>query len=199
MVLARRRSAPSRRPSPLLVVAMIGLALVGCTRDPQPDPTDVTVAGSASPTVTVPAVEKPERPEAMSRDDAEGAAAAAVYFLELYPYIMATGDTTEWDAMSFETCDSCARLREQAAEIKAKGETFSGGETTVSVTETYSRDDLTGIYPLDATISQEKQRTVDRSGNETWTLPAETSHSRIEVGRNSDAWVIVAVAPQPKD
>ncbi len=50
----------------------------------------------------------------MEREDAEGAAAAAEYFIELYPYVMATGDTEEFEAMSHRACGFCDDALEQA-------------------------------------------------------------------------------------
>lgn len=96
-----------------------------------------------TPTETGPV--KPERPAAMERDDAEGAAAAAEYFLELYPYVMATGDTTEWDAMTWaETCGFCTGVRDTALEIRSAGDFYSGSDTTVDSAEAGEVDTLTG-------------------------------------------------------
>ncbi len=149
------------------VIATAGLALSACTGSP-PDPeasvspsNDPTPAVTASPSPEAPA--KPERPEAMKRKDAEGAAAAAEYFIELYPYVMSTGDTEEFEAMSHRACGFCAELAQQALAIQEEGETFLGGTTKVQITKTYKRDEVTGIYPFDSKITQARSQRTMRS------------------------------------
>lgn len=186
-----------------LVVA-VGFALSACTGStPDPgvsgSPTDESTpvaSESASPTPSVPA--KPERPEAMERDDAEGAAAAAEYFIELYPYVMATGDTREFEAMSHRACGFCDELASQATAIKEGNETFVGGETTVRILEEYKRDELTGIYPFDSKIIQEAQRITAADGHVVLDAEREVLDRRIEVGRAGGDWVMVTVAPIPE-
>ncbi|MDR7383344.1 DUF6318 family protein [Promicromonospora iranensis] len=114
----------------------VGLTLSGCTgSSPDPEVTasstedssgNSTPAVSASPSPSAPT--KPERPDAMERDDAEGAAAAAEYFIELYPYVMATGDTEEFEAMSHRACGFCDDALEDIASFQANDQTYRGGE-----------------------------------------------------------------------
>jgi hypothetical protein len=185
-----------------LVVA-VGLVLSGCTGStPDPDVAGSStreptpgVSASASPTPSVPA--KPERPDAMKRDDAEGAAAAAEYFIELYPYVMATGDTEEFEAMSHRACGFCEDALEQATKIEDGGWAYVGGESTLSVTQIYRRDDLTGIFPLDAEISQESSRITGRNGEELYSVESKMFDRRVEMGRRNGEWVVVTVAPVP--
>lgn len=186
-----------------LVVA-VGFALSACTGStPDPgvsgSPTDESTpvaSESASPTPSVPA--KPERPEAMERDDAEGAAAAAEYFIELYPYVMATGDTREFEAMSHRACGFCDDALEQAERIKDHGYTYTGGDSSLRVIEIYARDDVTGIFPLDAEITQKSSRITGGSGEEIYSAEAKVSESRVEMGLHNGKWVVVTVAPIPE-
>lgn len=185
-----------------LVVA-VSLALSGCSGSvPGPgvveSPTDglpqtATVAPSPSPSLPA----KPKRPSAIERDDAAGAAAAAKYFIELYPYVMATGDTEEFEAMSHRACGFCDDALEQAEKIKESGYTYTGGVSMLSVTRRYERDELTGIYPLDAEISQKSSRITDRNGNQLYAVKSKTFDRRIEMGRRNGEWVVVTVAPVP--
>ncbi|KAE8764420.1 DUF6318 family protein [Georgenia thermotolerans] len=110
--------------------------LAGCTADadPQrtPEPQPTTTVSSASPTATErPEVEKPTRPEAMRRDDVAGAEAAAQYFLQLYPYVYATGDLAEWKQMSHPECGFCNGIAQKVADIHGEGGSASGGEMTI--------------------------------------------------------------------
>ncbi|MFC8796264.1 DUF6318 family protein [Promicromonospora sp. NPDC057138] len=150
---------------------------------------------SASPTPSAPA--KPERPEAMKRDDAEGAAAAAEYFLSLYAYTRSTGDTKDWDAMSHRACDFCKDGSNRAKEMAANGESLRGGGLEVEILQAYQRDDLTGIYPLDARVTQQAYETRDAGGDVTDSGEREVVDRRIEMGRRDGDWVVVTIAPIP--
>lgn len=44
----------------------------------------------------------------MDEVSVEGALAFGEYFMQLYPYVIATGDTTEWRALSHPECIFCA-------------------------------------------------------------------------------------------
>lgn len=115
-----------RRPIAAAALALSGL-VAGCSgaEDPEPatpEPTPVTSAPSASPSPSPSAegVDKPERPAAMDQHDADGAAAAAEYFIELYDYVMRTGDTSEWEAMSHGTCGFCSDAISQANRLQSE-------------------------------------------------------------------------------
>ncbi len=184
------------------LIVTAGLVLTACTGSPgeseaspssADDPTPVV---SASPSPTVPP--KPERPEAMNREDAEGAAAAAKYFIELYPYVMATGDVEEFKAMSHRACGFCEELTTQALAIRDQGEIFVGGETSVQITKEYRRDEVTGIYPFDSKITQEAQTITAPDGSVVLDADREVLERRIEMGRRAGEWVMVTVAPIPE-
>ncbi|MFI8525149.1 DUF6318 family protein [Promicromonospora sukumoe] len=183
------------------LIATAGLALSACTGSP-PDPEvsaspsdDPTPAVSASPSPEVPA--KPERPEAMKRKDAEGAAAAAEYFIELYPYVMSTGDTEEFEAMSHRACGFCADALKQAERISTRDETWAGGEIQSTLLETYERDDVTGIYPLDVEVQQDAAQITDSEGATVFEGEAERAIYRVELGRRNGLWIVVEIAPGP--
>jgi len=185
------------------LVLAAGLALSACTGvTPEPEvstgPTgDPTPTASASPSPSPSVPTKPERPEAMEREDAEGAAAAAEYFIELYPYVMATGDTEEFEAMSHRACGFCDDALEQARQIEEGGWRYTGGGSTLSVTQTYERDDLTGIYPLDVEISQESSEISENDGTKLDSIESKVFDRRVEMGLRRGEWVVVTVAPIP--
>lgn len=111
---------PPRRRVGVALAIVVGLAVgptVGCTPDPGPTPsTSPSAVDSPSPTVTPTptptpdASVKPERPAAMDEVSAAGAEAVAVYFLQLYAYVYATNDLTEWRALSHPECIFCASV-----------------------------------------------------------------------------------------
>nr|WP_277818624.1 DUF6318 family protein [Cellulosimicrobium arenosum] len=175
----------------------------GCTADeaPKQEPNTSKVETKPAPelteepepTETGPA--KPERPAEMEKDDVNGAAASAEYFLELYPYVMATGDTAEWESMSYDGCKSCAGLIDQAEKIKKNGDIYAGGEVAVVVPAPgkYVRDDDTGIFPLDIEYSQEPMSISDASGEEVFSSSGGKSGRRVEMGRQGGEWIVVGI------
>lgn len=116
----------SLRRGGVLVVALVGVSCVlsACGRG---DGGVSVSAGSeasevsASPVVDLPeeqaaareaalAMAAPERPEGMDEESAEGAVATATYFVQLYPYVYATGDLEQWRSMSRQDCLFCGSV-----------------------------------------------------------------------------------------
>lgn len=97
-------------------------------------PTAVTTSAlpSPTPTPTIDVATHPQRPDAMAMRGPDGAAAAASYFMTLYPYVLATGDLIEWDALSADTCDFCANTRSEVQRLQAAGQRSVGGVTVLS-------------------------------------------------------------------
>lgn len=197
-VLSRAR----RRSLAVGAVVAVGWVVTGCTGggDPGPspsvdEPVVPTPSESPEPSPTETGPVKPERPAAMERDGAEGAAAAAEYFLELYPYVMATGDTTEWEAMSHAECGYCFGSLENAHWLVETRSAFTGGTTTTELLHSYSRDEGTGIYPVDLRSTQEAILVVDEAGEIVEQVDKDVLDARVEVGRNAGAWVIIEVVP----
>jgi hypothetical protein len=166
----------------------------------EPSPAAVTTEPSQSPSPS-PSAEpdgKPERPAAMDQHDAEGAAAAAEYYVSLYDYVMRTGDTTEWEAMSHRSCGFCNDAIAQADRVQSENATWSGGEIAdVEVVQTYERDAATGIFPLDMTIAQTAATITASDGEVLFQGQDEMNSYRVEMGVVDDGWVVVEIAETP--
>ncbi|MBM7480596.1 hypothetical protein JOD49_003516 [Oerskovia jenensis] len=136
----------------------------------------------------------------MDTDDAEGAAAAAEYYVELSGYALAAVDDSDLKAMSHRTCGYCSETLEQVAWLASSGGSYAGGEMDASVDDPgkYVRDEQTGIYPLDVTVTQEALTVVDRDGVEIASEPTSVATARVEVGRSDGSWVIVEIASVPE-
>ncbi|QAY62884.1 hypothetical protein ET495_06070 [Xylanimonas allomyrinae] len=136
---------------------------------------------------------KPARPAAMDDDGPAGAEAAARYFLELDSYMQATGDTTEWEAMSHQSCEFCAKRRDQARQIAANGDIFSGGVSSVQVVDTYVQEPTTGLWPVDLELHESATTITDDSGEAVYRNAANSHRTIVKVGRRDNQWVIVVV------
>lgn len=138
----------TRRPSQVVAgLAAVCLLAASCS-DPEGNATPTTEPAptapsqpSASPPPGPTPWPKPTRPEATEREDIEGAKVAAQYFLELHPYAFATGDLTEWHALSHPECDFCAGSASHVADLFGSDGYAIGGE--------YQIDDVEASEPTD--------------------------------------------------
>jgi hypothetical protein len=173
------------------------LLLAACTNDaPEPSPTTPEPTGpsarDASPEPTG-VVAPPVRPSDMDDDGPAGAEAAAVYFLELDDYIMKTGDTAEWEAMSHKTCGYCANRLEQAQEIKDKNYTWASDDARARVVHTYEQDATTGIWPIDVEVDQSAVTMTNPDDDVVYSGEPEVIRLGVEIGRQDGRWVVIGV------
>lgn len=69
-------------------------------------------------------------PENARYDSLPGAMATAEFFMQEYPRMMSSGDTTVWDSLSLPDCAFCADRQSQAVTTHLAGTTVRGGEIT---------------------------------------------------------------------
>ncbi|WP_157759486.1 DUF6318 family protein [Cellulosimicrobium cellulans] len=185
------------------VVVAVGWVVAGCTGGGGPGPSpsvDEPVVPSPSesepsePSLTETGPAKPERPAAMDRDDAEGAAAAAEYFLSLYGYVLATGDTAEWDAMTWvETCEFCANVRADAEEIAGAGDTYEGAEITISAVTPGELDTFVGAYPVVADFQQAALVRTSKTGEVLEEQAASSGRLQIDLLHDGTSWRVLSL------
>jgi hypothetical protein len=205
----RRGTTTQRAVSRLVAVGFVaGLAggLAGCTNYPEPShlptPTE-TVTPSPTPTPTPTptpdaASVPPERPEAMDVADSAGAEAVAVYFLELFSYVFATNDLTEWRELSHPECIYCADVIRQVEEQAAVGVHTVGG--LITVTETSSLEVEPGRWwSVDAEMVQHASQDVDASGQVVREVPEKSFHMDLAVVFEDAQWVIREVSHERTD
>lgn len=163
-----RRGTRRAATAAAALTLVAGLA-AGCTGDPADPPTTTPGTPTASPspsptpTPTPDAATPPERPD-MSTVDAATAEAVAVYFLELYPYVYATGDLTEWRALSHPECVFCASVITNVEEMVAAGHAADGGLVTVYDVAVVEVSDA--MFAVDLEVTQSDGVEYDAIGNE---------------------------------
>ncbi|MDO8148373.1 DUF6318 family protein [Isoptericola sp. b515] len=208
MARTPRHHSSLRRLVPALVV--LGL-LAGCTGgDPKPEAQ--ASEPSSAPVTTAPSEEptpspspsptgptKPERPAAMDKKNAEGAAAAVEYILGLEQPMMVSGDTTAWERHSHRSCDYCESRLDQAQLIAERGDLFEGGGYEVRVDKVFARDVITGIWPMNITVREHATSIAAPSGEVLMDSAATTAERRAEIALRDGTWVLVEIAPIPND
>lgn len=120
-----------------------------------------------------------------------GAAAAATYFIELYGYVLQTGDLTAWDAMSYPGCRYCADTHDYVASATSAGETFEGSVISVEVVQIHELNELVSGYPVDLRVTQGPTTHRDASGSTIETGDVWTAVMRFQTVFRRGAWTIL--------
>lgn len=130
---------------------------------------------SASPVVDLPeeqaaareaalAMAAPERPEGMDEESAEGAVATATYFVQLYPYVYATGDLEQWRSMSRQDCLFCGSVITNVTRLHSSGGWKDPWVHTVTGTGYAGPGPGSEYSRVDVVFSQEAAYTYDGTG-----------------------------------
>lgn len=157
------------------------------TPSPTPSPTE-----TAAVDVTV----KPTRPAALDQPpSADGAAAIAAYFMELFPYANATGDLADWKALSHAECIFCASVITTVETKVAAGQHDQGG--AVSITSAAGTEVNPGsFYSAKVDLTQDASATLDASGAVVKSFPGpKTFHVDVALAWDGTAWRLREATP----
>lgn len=183
-------------------VVAVGWVVAGCTGGGDPgtspsveEPVVPAPSETPEPTPTETGPVKPERPAAMDRDDGEGAAAAAEYFFELLPYVVATGDTAEWDAMTWaDSCEFCLSIRTKAVDGLQSGDTSSGAEVVLSNPDVGEFDDFGGGFPVLFDFEQSPYTRVASDGSVVAEDNGGSGRIQVDMHHGDTGWVVLGVS-----
>ena len=199
---------PTRRQNAAAVLALLTtVTLAGCTdaaaeppptapatsASPTPEPTPtITPTPTASPTPTATVVAKPEPPTALDGPaNEENAAAVASYFLQLYPYLHATGDSAAWDDLSAPDCEFCTYEQQRADADVAAGRYGTGGQVEAEVVSTWPVSEAEWTVAIDA--HQAPSATVNAVGEVLEEYPSALSRLAVVVRWEAGTWVVRSV------
>ncbi|WP_279596161.1 DUF6318 family protein [Actinomyces bowdenii] len=107
----------------------------------------------------------PERPAGMDENSPAGAIATAEYFVQLYPYVYATGDLEQWRAMSREDCVFCTSVIDNVTELHSKGGWRDPWVHTVTNTQYVEPGPGSDYSRIDVVFNRDATYTYDGSGN----------------------------------
>jgi len=176
------------------VLAAGVLALGGCTADADAEP-GPSVSTSGSPTVSASPSQSPivapVRPAEMERSDEVGALAAAEYFMELFAYVMATGDVVEWDAVSDPSCGFCANVRTDASDIFGAGGSYRGGAFSLTAGEVVGFDPTFAVHAVQFRYTADSATVLNGDGSMAREIPASDGYLVLDVGYLPTGWVLV--------
>lgn len=200
------RGGVSRRAQQI-VIAVVALALVVSVGavglsgllGPAQDPQAARSEGASAPADTRAAVDPasqprpspttaPERPAQMDQQTAEGAQAALRYMLEVYAYMMATGDTAAWTAGVDPTCQVCVQFIANAEQLHAQGGYGAGGEFTVTATSFEGSGEPPASGVATADFHQAAQVIVDDPTKEPLAEPEVTARIQARMAWDGEGW-----------
>ena len=135
----------TRALAPITAVCL-ALTLAACTSTPAANPTRPAVSSSPSPPAPPPAPTPTPEPSPTSTAELpdvtvapappaaldgppteENAAAVAEYYMSLFPYLFATGDSTTWEQLSGTACGYCSGVVDELRKDEARGRQSEGG------------------------------------------------------------------------
>ena len=169
-----------RRGGVLVVVLGVSCVLSACGRG---DAGVWASAGSgasevsASPVVDLPqeqaaareaalAMAAPERPGNMDEDSPEGAVATGSYFVQLYPYVYATGDLEQWRAMTRQDCLFCGSVITNVTSLHESGGWRDPWSQNIVKTTYLDPGPGSEYSRVDVTFDREATYTYDGTGAE---------------------------------
>ena len=169
-----------RRGGVLVVVLGVSCVLSACGRG---DAGVWASAGSeasevsASPVVDLPreqaaareaalAMAAPERPGNMDEDSPEGAVATGSYFVQLYPYVYATGDLEQWRAMTRQDCLFCGSVITNVTSLHDSGGWRDPWSQNIVKTTYLDPGPGSEYSRVDVTFDREATYTYDGTGAE---------------------------------
>ncbi|HYF74732.1 MAG TPA: DUF6318 family protein [Nocardioides sp.] len=196
------RAASVRVAAGLVAGVVVTGALGGCfggPDEPSWTPTvwtpEETVEPTPTPTPVDPAAVAPERPAAMDEVSEAGAEAVARYFLELYPYVYATGDLTAWRELSHPECVFCASVISNVEEQVAAGNRSEGGGMTVDALSCVQVSN--DFFTVTADVDQEPSAEYDADGVVVDTSTGDPAHVTIAVVPSDLGLIIREVQVDP--
>ncbi|MCR2052745.1 DUF6318 family protein [Actinomyces bowdenii] len=136
----------------------------GVAADPSGEPVVELAAEQAASRQAALATPLPDRPVGMDEDSPAGAIATAEYFVQLFPYVYATGDLTEWRAMTRKDCAFCTSVIDNVTELHSKGgwsEPWAHTVTQARYAEPGAGSDYSRV---DVVFNQEISYTYDGTG-----------------------------------
>ena len=135
------------------------------------------VSASVSSTVDLPeeqaaareaalAMAAPERPGNMDEDSPEGAVATGSYFVQLYPYVYATGDLEQWRAMTRQDCLFCGSVITNVTSLHDSGGWRDPWSQNIVKTTYLDPGPGSEYSRVDVTFDREATYTYDGTGAE---------------------------------
>lgn len=183
-----------------LISLVVFGALAGCgddsavevTATPVPTVSSATPEPSPTPTAPATAVPLPVMPPEMANNDAAGAEAAVRYFVALADYALATGDVSQWAAVTDDDCVFCQSIEESAQEISSQGWVRSGGGLEIEVMGEPQTTQVPEFFLVVATVDEKQYEYLDRTGASVEQSDGSAGEVTFGVQFADGQWILIA-------
>ncbi len=136
-------------------------ATVSRTPAPAPTPTVTEIPSADEFDATVP----PTRPRALDGPPSEeNAKEVAIYFMSLSPYVFATGDFQEWNALSGESCKYCASTVAQVEDERGAGKQRTGNRLEMRDSQSVEMHQKNNQYIVGITMKEHEGQLLRADG-----------------------------------
>jgi len=189
----RRPDRRTRLATGALATAAL-LALVTACGTTEPGPTAspmISLSATPSPTPTATALAEPTKPPEMERNDEVGAVAAAEYFMELHEWVYATGDLTEWDRLSGQTCAFCSNVHDAVHDSYADGGRVDNGESDFTDFAISGFDDQLVVFGVRLHFEVAESTRFDATGRPRGVIDGESGDLVLEVAPSVEGWILM--------
>lgn len=126
-------------------------------------------------------------------DGQAGAEAAAVYFLELYSYVYATGDFEKWSATTATDCGFCSATVEHVSEIYSEDGYATKAPPQIQEILSQMDNSQEGAYVVEMRFRDGELRVFSSQGEVVRTAPGGDVAAWFLVQRVSDGWRLLGV------
>jgi hypothetical protein len=174
------------RIAPLLAAAMLAVpAVTACEGGDNPKPAPLP---TSSATATTPPPNRPTLPAEAQRLDKGGALAFVRYWIELFNYATASGDTAGLRAVSSAKCESCTAIADKIDRTYATGgHVESNGWTVLSLDMGATPSNIHGA------VLMSPQRVFEPRGKNGTNFPGGRASLFIGLTQRNSAWILLTL------
>ncbi|WP_246119523.1 DUF6318 family protein [Cellulomonas massiliensis] len=174
-----------------------GLAACSPADLPEPVPTTEPTSSSPQEPSDTPSPAEPIRPAAANSTDS--AVATMRWVFDVYTYLLNTGDTAEFAAVSDPDCNYCANTLERAKTMSDAGQRVEGGVMTATgMSASGIGDD--GYYTGRASVTRGPSTTYDSKNQIIDSVRDATDYDvQFSLQWTGDDWRVLEVEARPVD
>lgn len=132
---------------------------------PTPDPSSAPTVTAAPEVDEFDATVPPTRPDALDGPPSEETAKdVATYFALLSPYVFATGDFEQWNALSGKSCKYCASTVAQVEDERGAGKQRTGNRLEIRDIQALEMHQKNGQYIAGITMTEHEGQLLRADG-----------------------------------
>ncbi|MDU0349186.1 DUF6318 family protein [Actinomyces sp. MRS3W] len=163
------------------------------SQTPSPSPTLNLSPEDTALRETALAMEEPQPYEGADEHSDHGAILTAGHFIELYPYVYATGDLTTWQNMSDDNCEFCNSVINNATELHGSGGWIDPWNQELTILEYWTDDSDPNRYVIRLNVISDPHTSHSGDGRSTTQAEASDDTLLVQLHWSDEAWSVEVV------